>query len=887
MSARIRERAIVGALVMITLAIYAPNLGSHFVNWDYGSYEKVLHSDNFWGMAWELLTDFQGRIVPGYYAPLCSVSLLADKFLIGSGVPQPWWTHLINVLIHCLNGVLVYILIRKVGGTTGVASLAALIFLVHPIQTGAILWFAGRKTVLACAFYLLTFLAYLNYRRDGSLRWMSASLAVFCLGQLSKPTVSVFPLMILVTEVTLCRAGFWRSCPDGRSDDWVPWSPARVICSALPFVVISAGLSLMALDSEAATVNLDLVGLPYLHRPFNAAAAIWFYVGKIVFPVDLTPLYPRWQVDLASIWWWLPLVALICAAGLVLHRHERLPGIGVWALANFLVPLLPVLGLVKFGFLMFSYVSNHLVYLSMVGACHALSLAMHELYRRCMEVASHRAQIPEACAIATPPQFQDVGERSIEASQPESGPATDRPPALAAEAPEHGRFLPLIGYGRLSALFRRLGRGFRSCLLVITGLGARDWWADRDAGPYESVTMTRVRSTAPHLRSGELRPAWALALVLLMGGYVAFLGVQAERQSRIWHDSVSLWTYVTDKNPSSWRAMSYLGGAFSDAGKPQDAVHAYTRAVQLRPNFSVAYFELGLALKKAGDLQGAIRAYTKAIALDPRHVEAHSNVGLALIEAGKIPEAIEHLAAALTVDPTDAVLYYHMGLAQQTAGDHDSAMKWFQQALDLNRSLAAAHARLAALMLEKGDLPGAAERLKAAVDLEPRSASHRGDLAMVLKKQGLLHEAIAHYEEALKIAPRAAETHNNLGLAFEQLGRFTEAAGHFRVAAEIRPDLADPHLNLGNVLLKSGRLQEAELAYGKAVKIRPDFAEAHNNLGVALEAMGRIEEAVSQFREALAYRPDYAQAKDNLQLALKKSKPSGTKPTDPGQSTKE
>jgi hypothetical protein len=58
-----------------------------------------------------------------------------------SASPEP------NVLIHCLNIVLLYLLIRKVGGSATVASITDLIFMIHLVNTGAISWFADRKTI--------------------------------------------------------------------------------------------------------------------------------------------------------------------------------------------------------------------------------------------------------------------------------------------------------------------------------------------------------------------------------------------------------------------------------------------------------------------------------------------------------------------------------------------------------------------------------------------------------------------------------------------------------------------------------------------------------------------------------------------------------------------
>ncbi len=776
MTTRTRRFLIFGLIVAITLAIYVPNLSIHYVNWDYASYEKVLDARDFRATAYELLTDFEGTIVPGYYAPVCSISLLADKFLIGSSTPQAWWTHLLNVLIHCLNGLLVYLLVRKIGDSEAVAWIAALIFLIHPVNSGTVLWFAGRKTVLASAFYLSAFSAYLSWREKGRWPWFCLCLLLFTLGQLTKPTVSVFPLALLVTELLVFRrasgAGDLQQLLTGtmRGPTFfqriapLPWM--KVFLSILPFFLISAGLSRLAVHSEDATVNLNLIHLPLINRPFNAAAAVCFYVGKVLLPVNLIPMYPRWQVDLSSIWWWMPLLALICAAGWALFRHDRIPGTCLWASGNFLIPLLPVVGLVKFGFLMFSFVSNHLLYLSMVGACHLMALGIEGARRR-------------------------LGDKA--------------------------------------------GRA------VYVGLAA----------------------------------------------YMVFPGVQTVGQTHVWKDSVTLWSYVSEKNPGSWRAWSYLGSALSDAGRLDQSVEAYEKAVATRPNFSQAYFELALALRRKGDLDGAIERLNKVLELDPKFGAAYSNLGLILLDRNKIPDAITRFAAALALDPGDAMLYYHMGLAEEAAGRRDSAARWYQDALNRDRRLVPALEHLGGLMLERGDLAGAIAKLRSVAELGAESAKAHGDLAASLKRHGDYNEAILQYKEAIRLDPRSPELQNNLGLAMDQVGLVEQALACFRKASKLGPNLAEPFLNMGNALLKIDRLTRAEKAYRNALTVRPDFADAHNNLGVVLEAMGRQNEALEHFKKAVELKPDHAQAKENLESAIKKSTPTGTKPADAGQTIEE
>ena len=120
--------------VAITIALYLPHLATAFIDWDLVAYRTILYTTDYWHTAVRLFTDFQGKVVTGYYAPLASISLMMDKWFLGSTEPSAWFTLLVNLLFHCLNGILVCLVLRAVGAGRRVAILAAFIFLIHPVQ---------------------------------------------------------------------------------------------------------------------------------------------------------------------------------------------------------------------------------------------------------------------------------------------------------------------------------------------------------------------------------------------------------------------------------------------------------------------------------------------------------------------------------------------------------------------------------------------------------------------------------------------------------------------------------------------------------------------------------------------------------------------------------
>ena len=501
-----KNKAILISLsVLIVLAIYAPNIEQYFTNWDFQAYERALYSDKPVQTTWRLLTDFQGRLVGGYYAPLCSISLLWDKYLVGSDIPSARVTRSINLVIHCINGVLLFYLMRGVGASFTVCAVTMLIFLVHPMQVASILWEVQRKTVLGALFYFVSYLTYLRYRRSGSAGPYAICLVLFAASLLTKPAAVTLPLALFITEA-LIIAGWpqpgeaqeadeatrpvkQRPQPGGPGVDplsplldWSFW--ARMVWRLGPFIIIALAYGLLTVGTEPT----DGVDLPLLDRPFIAAAAIWFYIGKFLIPTDLVAIYSRWSPNVHSVWWWLPLAGLVGATFVVVRFRRSLGNAMLWGLGNFLVSILPVIGLLKFGYFRHSFVADHFMYIGLAGL---------------------------ACCVA-----------------------------LALEKTAYG---------------------------------------------------------APRLFRYAI-PALALA-------YLAFFGAQTFFQTRMWENSVTLWTRTLAVTPLSWTAHHNLGSEMLRQGKMEAAEKHLLRSLEIRPENAQAHSDLGNLFATKGRTSEALTQY--------------------------------------------------------------------------------------------------------------------------------------------------------------------------------------------------------------------------------------------------------------------------------------
>jgi tetratricopeptide (TPR) repeat protein len=755
-----------------TLVAYVPALRGKFV-WDDDSWTTgVVH----------LLRDFAGLramwcdvTALQQYFPLTGTSFWLDYHLWG------FWTlpyHVENVLLHTVAALLFWKLLARL--QVPLPWLAAAIFALHPVMVESAGWITERKNVLSLPFYLGALLAYGRFcawwRPDdlltsvaevSSRRWSAYALALLCclFALLAKTTAFSLPPVLLL----LC---WWKR---GRLE----WR--RDLLPTLPFFALAIGLGLVTSWVERHHVGSSGPewALSFPQRCLIAGRALWFYVAKLFWPVNLCFVYPRWKLDVSSLAQWLFPVS--AAAGLVaLGLARRRLGRGPAAAAFFFVgTLFPLLGFINGYFMRYSFVCDHWTYLS--------SLSLLALSVACLAELSSLWKLPAL------------------------------PYIVAAVA------LPLLG-----VLTWQQSGMYRDMETLWTTTLARNPNAGMAHNNYGSLLLETGRSDQAALHFQK-------ALELQPGSPDAHsnLGSALLQEGRL-EEAVAQFRKAIELNPNAIQAHNNLGNALLQSGRLDQALAELQRTVELAPRMESAQYNLANALLQAGRARDAIVHFQLALELQPRQAEAHNNLANALLQEGRVDEAITHLRLALTLQPALANAHHNLGNALFQKGLLDEAVAEFQEALALQPGFAAAHNGLGTALLRKGEVAQAAAQFQQALELQPTLLQARLNLADVLVQQGKTSEAVLQFQKALAVEPRIAGAQNNLGNALLRLGRLDEAVAHLQEALRLNPTLAEAHNNLANALFQKGRAAEAVAQYEAAVAAHPDAPPLLNNLAWAL-----------------------------------------------------
>ncbi len=536
------RRLIPLAVFAAALASFLPALGGEFLNWD--DWTNFVSNPFYRGLGWQQIRWMFTSTLMGHYIPLTWLTLGLNYALGGM---NPWGYHLLSLLFHAANAVLLYFLAQRLltaahdagsqarcgdpGGSLA-AAFAALLFAVHPLRVESVAWITERRDVLCGFFFLLSVLAYVRGAEGGGLvsgRWRILSLAAAAAALLSKAAAMPLPLVLLLLDVYPLRrrALGWRRLLVEKA----PWTVLATVAAVVALLALPRGGPVTDYDRYGPLARLAMVGY-----------SLAFYPRKFLWPTDLSPLYelPA-RVDVTEWRFAASLTAvLLTTAGLILARHRWPAGLAAWTYSAVMV--LPVSGIVHSG---------------------------HQL--------------------------------------------------------AHDRYSYLSGLG------------------------------------FALLAGSLIPWLAGAWRSGRMGALAACALVIALALVPVGWGSNSWRQSRLWHDSETLFRWAVATDPNCAVCSHNLGGQIlhtrrDSATDVREAEVYLRRAIALRPGPEMAttHYNLGLALEVQQRYPEAEAAYRDYARLAPSAPEAPAALGLLLLAEDRVAEAVPLLRRAVAVSPRDS-----------------------------------------------------------------------------------------------------------------------------------------------------------------------------------------------------------------------------------------
>ncbi|PWT78964.1 MAG: hypothetical protein C5B58_14500 [Acidobacteria bacterium] len=689
MSQRIKEqpgrswwRGLLFALILVAVTIFAyrPAWNGGFL-WDddvYIKHNELLTAPDGLRRIWFSLDS------PSQYFPLVYTTFRLEHALWGL---NPTGYHWVNLILHVANSLLIWAVLArlKVPG----AWLAGAIFALHPVQVESVAWITERKNVLMAFFFLLTLLAWIGFideRTKGRWLFYGVALILYLLALSAKATACTLPAALFLV--------LWlRKKPIG-------WER---IFQIVPFLVLGVAMGLLTVWWERyhqGTSRAVFTFLSPMERVLVASRAIWFYLSKLIWPSNLTFIYPRWDISPSHLlnYAWVFAGVVLCVAIYFLRRYV---GRGMEVAALFFVATLsPVLGFIMLYTFRYTFVADHYQYLACIGP---IALASAGLLNLADAFKHSRTLILGAvlCVVAV----------------------------LTALTWRQASM-----YGNIETLWRTTLARNPGCWMAQNNLGIVLF----EKGQLDEA-IAHYRTTL-RMQPNFWDADYNLGSALLSKGEV--------------DEAILYCDKAVAMAPNDPDAQVALANALLQKRRIDEAIVHYKKAVALRPDYFLARYGLGHALLEKGEFDATIEHCRAALSIQPNDPDCNIVLAVALDEKGQTAEAIQHYEKALETLPQSISALNNLAWSLATSFNPSlrkgaRAVQLARQADQLSGSTNALVLRtLAAAYAETGQFEKAIESGRAAMEV----ARIQGDnpLAGELEQEIALYKLGLPYHEGSK-----------------------------------------------------------------------------------------------------------------------------------------
>ena len=555
-------------LVIVSVVVYTNSLSNGFVYDDLVVIVENKYIRNPLKNLPSLFTGSYYKIAGGEagYRPIATLSYYLIFAFAGL---NPFYFHLVSVLIHIANACLVYLLCFRVLPNKSHALLAGLLFACHPALTEAVDCISFNEDLLAALFYLLSLILYVKTTHNQvAIAAYILSLICYFLGLLSKEMAITLPGIVFLYDIAFRGEGE-NSLTIGRILRTIRkkgFFYSGYIIISLVYLVLRFSVFYEAkgsTESHYGSLFDRIVFLPshifsfikLAFAPFNLSAAHVFF-------------YPQGFFELTNLVGFTAVSALIVFS-FYFYKRSKVMSFGIWW---FLITLFPVYNLIE----IFHPYAERFVYIPIIGFCMLIPVVIDALVVRIVRK-------PTAATLATPIVV-----------------------------------MLILSVYAITTISRN--RDWKDGMTL--------WSKTILTSPGSAIAHGNLgRAFQEQKKFNEAIQAYEKTIEINPRDYKAYhnLGVVYENQGAM-EEAVHYYEKAIEIYPQYADAHFNLANIYHKKGALDDAIAHYKKVVELQPEDFEARNNLGVAYAMQGKLDHAISQWKKVLEIDPENKSAEENI---------------------------------------------------------------------------------------------------------------------------------------------------------------------------------------------------------------------------------------------------------------------
>jgi protein O-mannosyl-transferase len=519
----------------------------------------------------------------GNYIPLTMLMHAADWAIFHA---HDWGHHLVNLLFHLLNGLLVWRLGKMLFNNHIVSAAGVIIFLLHPLQVESVGWISELKNVLSTTFYLAGLIQYVKYLTGHEKRFYFYSFLLFLTGCLSKSSVVVFPLSLICIDLLVNR-------PVNRG----------MFINKIPFLIVSVVIGLINIYTQAADQFINHAHeFPYPERLGYAGYAIFKYTQLFLLPFNLSIIYPYPEQRHGMIAGYITLLALGSVITVLARKKQwQWLSLVLFILSN----LILVLQFLPFGEVLFA---DRYLYVPVIGFAWLAGLVLARVKTSTVAFIILMAGYSVLC------------------------------------------FSRIQVWRSAIHLYEDIIAKYPKQFVALNSAGVEKMFMNEDAGAlayFNRAISAAPRNYKGYYNRGLLylknnKPAKAIQSLNDALALYDYPKAVTARAAAYYHmgdipKAINDARHAIESDTRNARAHFVLGNCYNDLNKLNEAIDEYDQSIAINPYEADFYFKRAIAYGKMQQFTQCLDDLNKCLGIDPNYFEAYYWKGVAKVNLKRDP----------------------------------------------------------------------------------------------------------------------------------------------------------------------------------------------------------------------------------------------------------